>query len=221
MSDRLTHPENKNAVIYLSNAHKSFCSLSANQMIEVSTDFIRKNAVYGVEVLCSYSKNAIPNDRIQDWAMASLNCMNEIFEGSLLALATTHFDESNPHLHIVYIPHAIDFKGRRTLNFKAYIDGPKDMRKMQTKYADAMAEFGLQRGKENSPAFHSTLKEFRADQIDKAFQLKAYEDKYGKSQEWNLEEYEAFRDEVKKKKKETISNHECENISHNNDVNHI
>jgi hypothetical protein len=69
-----------------------------------------------------------------------------------------HMDEHTPHLHMVVVPMTKD--GR--LSAKEVLGGPKEMKQLQSDYAEAMKPFGLSRGLENSPAKHTDIREFYA-----------------------------------------------------------
>ena len=102
----------------------------------------------------------IGNDpqRLKAWIVANRQFMHERFGFGNTVRFTLHMDEHTPHLHVVLVPMTKD--GR--LSAKEVLGGPKEMRQLQTDYAEAMKPFGLSRGLENSPAKHTDIREFYA-----------------------------------------------------------
>jgi hypothetical protein len=70
-----------------------------------------------------------------------------------------HRDLSTPHLVAYVVP--IDQKGK--LNCKDFLGGRAKLNKMQTDFANTVADLGLTRGKEGSKAKHTNLKEYYHD----------------------------------------------------------
>ena len=123
---------------------------------------IRSDAVHAFSVVVSLPKEAVGQVNLDDWKRKNLEWMDktfnrnkELFGGNLLS-AKLHMDESSPHIHAIIVP--IDDKGH--LNAYEYIHGPASLRQLQTSYADAMKEFGLERGLEYSVTKHTELKKF-------------------------------------------------------------
>lgn len=67
--------------------------------------------------------------------------------------------ESTPHIHSLITPIDRD-SGEPRFNAKKWLGGRALMSKMQTDYAKAMEQFGLQRGEENTRASHQDLQTF-------------------------------------------------------------
>lgn len=102
----------------------------------------------------------IGNDpkQLKAWIVANRQFMHERFGLQNTVRFTLHMDEHTPHLHVVVVPMTKD--GR--LSAKEVLGGPKEMKQLQTDYAEAMKPFGLSRGLENSPAKHTDIREFYA-----------------------------------------------------------
>lgn len=112
---------------------------------------LRSDAVIGIEILLGYSKGSKLD--IEKWKEENLKWLREKFDispdgKSNLLSVTFHMDETNPHIHSVIVP----MDGKGLIRCKEFINGPADMRNMQTEYADRMKQFGLQRGLDNSVA---------------------------------------------------------------------
>ena len=80
-----------------------------------------------------------------------------------IAGVSIHRDISTPHLVAYVVP--IDQKGK--LNCKDFLGGRVKLSRMQTDFANTVADLGLTRGKEGSKAKHTSIKEYYHD-IDNA-----------------------------------------------------
>lgn len=129
----------------------------------------RKDAVEAVELVLSASPeffDAINTDRakladdltLKKWANASHNFLKSEF-GSNLIDVVLHMDESSPHIHAIVIPLTKD--GRLNANGPGGIMSKLEMRARQTRYAEAMAQFGLCRGQSSTETkrAHVSLKD--------------------------------------------------------------
>jgi hypothetical protein len=76
-----------------------------------------------------------------------------------IAGMSIHMDETTPHLVAYVVP--IDQKGK--LNCKEFLGGRAKLNKMQTDFANTVADLGLTRGKEGSKAKHTSIKEYYHD----------------------------------------------------------
>jgi len=76
-----------------------------------------------------------------------------------IAGMSIHRDISTPHLVAYVVP--IDQKGK--LNCKNFLGGRAKLNKMQTDFANAVADLGLARGKEGSKAKHTNIKAYYHD----------------------------------------------------------
>lgn len=120
----------------------------------------RKDAVIAVEILLTSGPeffDQIEADReklmvtpkFKAWVTESINWAKKEF-GANLVDAVLHMDESTPHIHILTVPLTVD--GR--LCAKEVTSRDK-MQRRQTDYANAMKQFGLERG---SPAIETKRK---------------------------------------------------------------
>lgn len=119
---------------------------------------VRKDAVLQVEVVLTYSSvsDDIP---IDDWKKANVEWLKEYFGEENVISAILHQDEATPHIHAMITP--IDREsGEPKFNAKKWLGGRALMSQMQTSYAKAMEQFGLQRGEKNSRATHQDLQTF-------------------------------------------------------------
>lgn len=94
---------------------------------------IRKNAVRGVEVIMTFSKDSISSKELKAWLKASADFLANKFGGyGNIYDIQIHLDEIGEcHAHAVIIP--IDEKGK--LNCRYYLGGADKMRKLQDDYA--------------------------------------------------------------------------------------
>ena len=76
-----------------------------------------------------------------------------------IAGVSIHRDISTPHLVAYVVP--IDQKGK--LNCKDFLGGRVKLSRMQTDFANTVADLGLTRGKEGSKAKHTSIKEYYHD----------------------------------------------------------
>lgn len=106
------------------------------------------------------------------WRKTSLQWVAKEFGGedNIIAGAFNH-DERTPHLHVFVVP--IDPK--KHLNCRHYLGARSKLQTLQTSYADAVAPFGLRRGRQGSKRKHipqRILYEFRNDIQNKFDTLK-------------------------------------------------
>jgi hypothetical protein len=76
-----------------------------------------------------------------------------------IAGMSIHRDVTTPHLVAYVVP--IDQNGK--LNCKDFLGGRVKLNKMQTNFANTVADLGLTRGKEGSKAKHTSIKEYYHD----------------------------------------------------------
>lgn len=121
----------------------------------------RSNSVQAVEFVLTASPEFFENksdDEIKKWANSNYKFIIEKFGQENIISAVEHYDEKTPHIHILMTPITLD--GR--LSCKDLMGGQQKLSQLQSDYASAMKIFGLKRGKEQSKAKHSTVKEFYA-----------------------------------------------------------
>ena len=125
---------------------------------------VRSNAVLGLEVVLTFSREDIGNVDLEKWKQDNIEWLNKTFNankekyGNNVLSAQYHADEEgNVHIHAFVVP--IDDKGK--LNASYYIDGKQKMRELQTSYGNLMKEnHNLKRGLENSVAKHEQVRHF-------------------------------------------------------------
>jgi hypothetical protein len=125
----------------------------------------RKDAVLAVEFFVGFS----PEDMNRVLSMGKAEkkyffydaqkWLTQKYGGEKNVLAwSIHADEKTPHMSFFIVPKVGD-----RLSAKHYIDGPKDLAKLQTDFHKEVAEkYGLDRGRFKSPAVHTSVKEFYA-----------------------------------------------------------
>lgn len=133
---------------------------------------IRKDAVKAMRVVLSGSPEQMQritkdDAQFREWKKANLNFFAERFGVKNLVRFSLHMDETTPHIHAVVVPLSPDGE----LSAKKMFGGPKELTQLQTDYAEAMKRFGLGRGKENSTAKHTDIREYyaRVNAQDKLF----------------------------------------------------
>lgn len=118
----------------------------------------RKDAVLAAEFVLTASPEFFTDktpEQVRAWANSQTEFLARRY-GPNFVQAVLHLDETTPHVHAAVVPITPD--GR--LAMKDYIGGRQNLRNLQTDYAKAMQEHGLQRGVEHSVAEHKTIREF-------------------------------------------------------------
>ena len=87
----------------------------------------------------------------------NIEWLREKYGSQNVVHAALHMDETSPHI-VAYVVPEVDGK----LNARALFGGRKVLSDLQSSYAEAMSQFGLERGIEGSKAKHQTLKNFYA-----------------------------------------------------------
>lgn len=124
---------------------------------------VRKNNVLAIEVVATFSRQ--DNIPIDEWKRKNVEWIKDTFNKASdgknnVASVVFHGDENgNVHCHAIVIP--INENGR--LGARSYTGGSRALRDMQTSYAEAMIEFGLERGLEGGQARHRDIKKYYAD----------------------------------------------------------
>lgn len=133
----------------------------------IGNQTIRKNAVLGVEILLSASPTYFRPDapdqagkydkeKLEAWKDASMDWLHYKY-GKRVVSATLHLDEATPHIHALLVP--LDDKGK--LNCRALFGGSRHtLSILQTDYADAVSQLGIERGIKNSKATHKKVSQY-------------------------------------------------------------
>lgn len=117
---------------------------------------VRKDAVRYIDVMLSVT-DCRPEDfrDVDAWAQANIKWLEDTFGKENVATAVLHMDESSPHIHALIIP----MKDGKLQGSKM-VGGIPGMRSKQNSYAEAMSQFGLERGVPYSKATHEDIQEF-------------------------------------------------------------
>ena len=131
---------------------------------------MRRDQVYAMEVVSTFSRET--DIDIEAWKKENVKWLQKTFNQAgdgknNIASVVSHSDEpGNVHCHAIIIPVAPN--GR--LSAKYYTDGYKAMREMQNSYAEAMKQFGLERGLEGGQAKHRDIRKYYAD-LNRALEI--------------------------------------------------
>lgn len=163
------HEETKNNRSFILNKH---CEKSLPQAVRdrikegyKGEKAIRKDAVrFQTHILTGsheQMKDIFADEKKKEqWIKANKEWMQERYGKENIVRFVLHVDERTPHIHAITVPLTKD--GR--LSAKEYTKGKKEMRDMQTDYANKMAGFGLKRGLERTGIKHETALEYYARQ---------------------------------------------------------
>jgi len=118
---------------------------------------IRKDAVKFIPMVMTGSHKEMieifkDRGKAQAWLSANYKFVCKEFGKENIIRCTLHLDEKTPHIHIVAVPLTKD--GR--LSAKELFGNRIEMSERQTRYANAMREFGLERGVIGSKAVHNS-----------------------------------------------------------------
>ena len=171
-----SNPDKKNIRLNLSESMRCDSSRTFKEMFEKRTkgQKIRKNAVYAIEVILTFSPEAISEQNLFPWAKDNANWLRKIFGEDNIVDCQLHLDEKTPHIHALVIP--IDDKGK--LNARAFVGGSRNrLVELQTDYSEAMKCHGLSRGicREITKARHESYVRWMARQAEKEERLRGYE----------------------------------------------
>jgi len=118
---------------------------------------IRKDAVTHLSLIFTGTHEdmkAIEQDKekMQKWIERNYNFVIREFGKENIMRFTLHRDERTPHIHAVVVPLTAEGK----LTAREVLGGRMAMSARQTRYGQAMAEFGLERGVIGSKAIHNS-----------------------------------------------------------------
>ena len=123
----------------------------------------RNDAVKAFEVLLTFSQDEGIN--VEEWEKRSIEWLKNTFDiapdgKSNVIHAVCHKDEpGNIHIHAMVVP--IDERGH--LNARRWTNGSRAMSNLQTSYAEAVEDLGLERGLKGSSASHKDLRKLYAE----------------------------------------------------------
>lgn len=155
--------------------------------IEARGGKVRSNAVRAIELILTASPGVFkePGFPLSRWVGESMRWVGNEFGLGNIVQAVLHQDEQTPHMHVVVIPETMmrETRGRRpksagkaaaspekpTLAAHKWLDGAAALAAMQDRYADAMAQFGLERGVKGTRTKHKTVRAFygAAEQVER------------------------------------------------------
>lgn len=81
-----------------------------------------------------------------EWKQATIDFLKARFGADNVLSAELHMDEFDPHIHAVIVPAYEDEKGVTKLSYARYINGPADMGRLQSEYAESLSHLGYERG---------------------------------------------------------------------------
>jgi hypothetical protein len=170
-ADPTRTPENKELVgsgDYLADVNARIEAVTKEQEAKGSKLLIQKNSVKAIEHLLTaspeYFNQPDKKRRIQDFVNASGEFLSTTYGRDNIVSVSLHLDEKTPHLTAIITP-IFDSKVKggkevKRLGAKKWCDGRKKMRLMQDSFAEHCKPLGLERGKKNSKAKHTTIKDF-------------------------------------------------------------
>jgi len=120
---------------------------------------VYKNSVLAYDLVLTASpewfKTASP-DQVREWERRSMDWIRSTFGEERIAGAIAHRDETTLHIQAAVVPVVDDQKRGRHLAASRWTDGKGKLRGLQTGYALAVADLGIERGIEGSKAKHQS-----------------------------------------------------------------
>lgn len=122
----------------------------------------RSTAVHGFEVLMTASPEAFHerNLNVEEFSRLAIAWAKEEFAGATIIGACLHLDEKTPHIQMIVVPTERKPDGTLSLNCRKYLGDKEKLSEMQTRFADALAPLGLDRGIKGSKATHTKISQF-------------------------------------------------------------
>ena len=126
---------------------------------------VRKDANVLCELVLTFSPEMEKEIKLPEWVNANVRWINKTFGKGKMIRMDLNMDERTPHLHCFVI--MTDENGR--FNSSRFFNKKKQVIEMQDSYAEAMEQFGLERGlsKEQTGARHQTLNEWRQAECER------------------------------------------------------
>lgn len=164
-ADPSLEEENKEIVDLMGKTYlRAFDDEITRMRMEGNMDKVRSNAVLGLEVMLTYSRDKESLD-VEHWIDENVKWLQKTFNPPDMVITkgngeqiysdnvksvVVHMDEITPHIHAFVVP--IDGTGK--LNAKYYLKDRRRMIELQNEYHKAMKQFDLQRGIEKSVTRH-------------------------------------------------------------------
>lgn len=118
----------------------------------------RRDAVRALELMLTFNGSTeVGRFNQRAWEQKNVEWIEKEFGKENVVSVMCHYDESTPHIHAIVVPMVND-----RLSAKTLIGSPAKCSAMQTRYAKAMSEFGLERGLEHTRAKHEDIQKFYA-----------------------------------------------------------
>lgn len=134
-----------------------------NDAIEARTPKkYRKDAVRAIEYVVSASPEWFEQNSEQQAALyfeRAVDWFQDQFGAANVVSAVVHNDESSPHMHVLVVP--LDAETGR-LNGKFFFGNKGVLQKRQSRFAEHMSPFGVERGKADPQRSHTKVHEWRA-----------------------------------------------------------
>lgn len=148
----------------------------------------QSNASMGIEGVFTASANSFMTD--EKWSEYLKDCREwaeRKFGKENILQWNTHFDETTPHLHIIFIP-IIRGKNNK-YSSRNFLGGPEGLRQLQTEIFEEVGnKYGLRRGNEGSENKHTNQKEWKRELIKKEKELEKREEEMTAEAEKKAEE---------------------------------
>ena len=97
--------------------------------------------------------------QVEAWALRSLDWLQQTYGERNVVAAVLHGDERTPHIQALVVP----LDERDHLNARHFIGGDRGrLAELQDSYAEAVREFGLERGVRGSVAEHQQVRDWYA-----------------------------------------------------------
>jgi hypothetical protein len=134
------------------------------RLAEATNPHFRPDAIRGVEVFMGVSpefKNTATEADWRAWVERSMGWLTDTFRDPRNVVAAVwHRDELTPHIQALVVPLRED-NGR--LSYEHYLGGSKyRLSELQTAYAEAVRDLGLERGVQGSQATHQDVQRWYA-----------------------------------------------------------
>lgn len=125
----------------------------------------QKNAAYAVEVVVSASPDWFDKREesyIKSYFDAALASLGRRYGAENVLGYSTHYDETTPHLHVLFVP-LVEGKDGLRYSSSAFIGGRADLAALHDHLARDLAEFGVVRGERGNDARHTDQREWQRE----------------------------------------------------------
>jgi len=134
------------------------------RLAEATNPHFRPDAIRGVEVFMGVSpefKNTATEADWRAWVDRSIGWLTDTFRDPRnIVAAVWHRDELTPHIQALVVPLRED---NARLSYEHYLGGSKyRLSELQTSYAEAVRDLGLERGVQGSQATHQDVQRWYA-----------------------------------------------------------